>query len=187
MRSAGAIPGEQTTLLSKDVYMQVLGSWCFETTNTCNSDHMGTTGQGQLYPCHLWNVGNASPRKDSNPHTLRFPTHPLKHTRSVILSQDVCTRPCFLDTDDTSPCQTYIMNYSRTRVLMSVLEENNISLRFPSPLDVAWGLIKETEKWLRNSMTEDQGCRIGAQAPVWEEEEKEGAGSPLISLDLLSD
>lgn len=118
------------------VHMQVLGSRCFETTDTCNSDHMGTTGQGQLYACHLWNVGNASPRKDSNPHTLRFPTHPLKHTRSVILSQDVCTRPCFLDTDDTSPCQTYIMNYSRTWVLTSVLEENNICLRFPSPLDL---------------------------------------------------
>lgn len=72
------------------------------------------------------------------------------------------------------------MNYSRTWVLASVLEENNISLRFPSPLDGVWGLIKETEKWLRNSTAEDPGCRIGAQAPLWEEEEKEGAGSPLI-------
>lgn len=36
-----------------------LGSRCFETTDTCNSNCMGTTGEGQLCHCYSRNAGNA--------------------------------------------------------------------------------------------------------------------------------
>lgn len=153
-----------------------LGCLCFETTDTCNSNHIKITGQRQLCPCYLWNVGNAGLRKDNNPPRSRILHPSLTNPPGLRSSLARCLYSALvvLDMGDTSPCQTDVMNYSRECILMSIRRQNNFSLHFPSPLDVAWSPMKKMEKWLRNNPAEDQSCRVRAQPPVWGRGRKPG-------------
>lgn len=146
---AGTSPAAQARFLCEDLDMYGPPKLrCFETTDTCSSNHTGTTGQGQLCPCTPWNAGNAGLRvEDHLSLVISFlPSHMYTNPPGLEpLWKDVSRHLC----DALFPVTLLTLPPVRTTVFVTAgrgLQGDNRSLCFSSLLDIVWTLIGKTEK-----------------------------------------
>lgn len=113
MRNPGATQRNRSLFFPK-IWIHAGPLW-FETTDTCSSNHSGTTGERQLCPATSGMLEAPALGGKNNLPLSRSPPQPLQiHQVCILSSKTSVCGTAVLDIDGTSSRQTYAMNYSGT-------------------------------------------------------------------------